>query len=210
MNQRQSAAAILILIMGLLLSGCGAAQPTPYIVLVTATQPAPVASIPTWSQLPSPTVTPAPPTATPKDTRTPTLTPTLTPTRPTLAPTLTQTLPTLNPTEAALSAMMIKWLDNLKTCTPYTVSFPNPFLPVNQTQTIKGKDGDLCQVTYETPGKYLVNCRFSPEGIKVMTSDPFYEDVKNNRWLIAYDSEHNTAGAKVMSQECKVTQLSTP
>jgi hypothetical protein len=71
-------------------------------------------------------------------------------------------------------------------------------------------DGNLCLVTYETAGKYLVTCRFTPEGIKLMTADPFYEDVRNNRWLISYASDHNTAAAKIMNQECKVTQLATP
>lgn len=203
-NKKQSITASFMLIMCLILSGCGSAQPTPYIVLVTAAKPTQVASIPTWSQLPSPTVTPVLTTAGFAATRIPSRTPI-----PSATP-IQVIIPTQNPTDAALPAMMIKWLDNLKTCTPYAVSFPNPLLPVTQNQTIKGKDGDLCQVTYETPGKYLVNCRFSPDGIKAMTAAPFYEDVKNNRWLLYYESDHNTTAAKVMNQECKITELSTP
>jgi hypothetical protein len=106
---------------------------------------------------------------------------------------------------------MIKWLDNLKTCTRYTFTteFDNPFgggAKQTQIQTINGKEGNLCLVTYETKGQYLTACRFTPEGLKTMTQDKFYEQARNNDWSFSYNGNNLTDDQKVMQEQCKVTQ----
>jgi hypothetical protein len=99
----------------------------------------------------------------------------------------------------------ITWMDNLKTCTPYTRSYLNPLFAVQQTDTIKGMEGDVCVVTQETAGKYIFECRYTADGIKTMTQDRFYQDAKNK---IASASGNDVSD--VMGQQCKVTMLSTP
>lgn len=212
MNRNQSILAVFVLILSLVLSGCGTEQPLPLPtrVSIPTAQPPQGEAIPTWSQLPSPTVT-VPPTAGPKPTLASTKTPVPSATLVRLVSSTPTLRPTLDPTQAALSATMIKWLDNLKTCTHYTFTteFDNPFgggAKLTQIQTIKGKEGNLCLVTYETKGQSLITCRFTPEGLKTMTQDKFYEQARSNNWSFSYNGDNLTDDQKVMQEQCKVTQ----
>jgi putative hemolysin len=104
-----------------------------------------------------------------------------------------------------LYPMTITWMDNLKTCTPYSRSYLHPLLAVQQTDTITGMDGDLCVVSQETAGRFRFECRYTADGIKTMTQDSFYQDAKNKTM-----SATGNDVSDVMSQQCIVTVLSTP
>lgn len=112
-----------------------------------------------------------------------------------------------NPTETAdeFYSGNIKWYDNLKTCSPYVRSYLHPFLAVQEIDTIKGKDGDLCIVTQEAVGQFLFECHYTAEGIKTMTQDSFYQDAKNKTMSTSGNDVN-----EVLSQQCTVTMLPTP
>jgi len=112
-----------------------------------------------------------------------------------------------NPTETAgdFYSGNIEWWDNLKTCTPYVRSYLHPFLAVQEIDTIKGKDGDLCIVTQEAVGQFIFECHYTAEGIKTMTQDSFYQDARNKTMSTSGDDVN-----EVLSQQCTVTRLPTP
>jgi len=99
----------------------------------------------------------------------------------------------------------ITWLDNLKTCTPYSRSYLHPFLAVQQIDTIKGMDGDQCMVSQETTGQFIFECRYTAEGLKTMTQDSFYQDAKNKTMSSSGDDVN-----QVLSQQCTINMLPTP
>jgi hypothetical protein len=95
----------------------------------------------------------------------------------------------------------IKYYDNLKTCTPYTFSYPHPLVPGFTGQNvIKGKKGDKCQVTMLMPGNLKMQCEFSAATIKLMTSEAKYKEAREHQMS---GSTSDPASEK-MNEECKV------
>jgi len=97
------------------------------------------------------------------------------------------------------------WMDHLKTCTPYARTYMHPLLAVQQTDSIKGMEDNLCLVTQETAGKFIFECRYTSEGLKIMTQDAFYEQAKNKTPSV-YGEDVN----QVMSEQCAIIMLPTP
>ena len=100
----------------------------------------------------------------------------------------------------------ITWMDNLKTCTPYARSYLNPLIKAQQMDTIEGKDGEVCLVTQETVGRYVLACRYTAEGIATMTRDELYQQAKNHT-MSTIENDPSTA---VLNTQCKLTMLHTP
>jgi len=116
-----------------------------------------------------------------------------------------QVTPASTEMPAEYFSQTIKWLDNLKTCSPYQRSYLNPVFNMQQIDTIKGKEGELCVVIQETAGKYQFECRYTAEGIKIMTQDSFYKDAQN-KILSASGSDVTD----VMSKQCSIEMIPTP
>jgi hypothetical protein len=112
------------------------------------------------------------------------------------------------------SAGLIKFMDNLKTCTPYTLSYPHPFVDgFTERDTIKGKKADKCVVTYlipianKTTGKFEgwnSQCEFSAETIKLMTSKEQYQSVLDGD----FGGSTDDPVSKRKEKECKLEPVS--
>ena len=109
----------------------------------------------------------------------------------------------LSPTYAGneVDAGALEYLDNLKTCTPFTFNYPHPFVPGFTAQNIiKGKLAGNCRVTFVMPGDKKLNCQFTPETVKLLTSEAIYEEARQNR----YSGSTSDPASKRMSEECKM------
>ena len=95
----------------------------------------------------------------------------------------------------------VKYLDSLKTCTPFALKYPHPFVPGFTAQNIiKEKVAGNCLVTFVMPGDKKLNCRFTPETVKLLTSEAKYAEARQNR----YTGAASDAANQRMSEECKL------
>jgi hypothetical protein len=95
----------------------------------------------------------------------------------------------------------LKYLDNLKTCTPFTFSYPHPFVHGFTGQNIiKGKEAGNCLVTFVMPHDKKLECRFTPETIKLLTSEAAYEEARQQSFAFA----DSAPASKRMAEECKL------
>jgi hypothetical protein len=95
----------------------------------------------------------------------------------------------------------LKYLDNLKTCTPFTYSYPHPFVHGFTGQNIiKGKEAGICLVTFVMPHDKKLECRFTSETIKLLTSEAAYEEVRQQNFAFA----NSAPASKRMAEECKL------
>lgn len=89
-------------------------------------------------------------------------------------------LPTMSPEQyQQLIDGSLLWMDNLKTCNPSTISVTMPLFHMNivQTNTIIGREGDLCLVKMVNEMSIL-DCRFTPEAIQSLTRDELYKNLE--------------------------------
>ena len=94
----------------------------------------------------------------------------------------------------------IIWMDRLKTCTPFIHKFPHPFFPsVIQKNTIFGREGNLCKYIQETPGKFTLECSVDENGIRILTDDSLYADMKNHI-MRSSSNEYN----EIIAKQCKM------
>ena len=101
----------------------------------------------------------------------------------------------------APGAAALKYLDNLKICTPYTYSYPHPFIKGFRGQNIiKGKMGANCLVTFIMPGDKKLECQFSAETVTLLTNDAAYEQVRQQKMVGSTSDPVNIR----MAQECKL------
>ncbi|HEU5047763.1 MAG TPA: hypothetical protein VFT64_07970 [Rickettsiales bacterium] len=92
------------------------------------------------------------------------------------------------------------YMDNLKTCTPYTFAYPNPMDPSSTSKNIiKGKEGDHCLVEFLLPNNMKMECSFSPAAITALTSEQKYDEARKHE--MSGSSEDNAS--QFMTQECK-------
>jgi hypothetical protein len=95
----------------------------------------------------------------------------------------------------------LKYMDNLKTCTPSNFSYPHPFVQGFTGQNIiKGRKADNCLVTLVMPGNKKLNCEFTPETIKLLTSEAKYQEVREHRM----SGSTSDPISKKMTEECKL------
>jgi hypothetical protein len=100
-----------------------------------------------------------------------------------------------------IDAGAVKYLDHLKTCTPFTLQYPHPAVPGFTAQNIiKQKVAGNCLVTFVMPGDKKLNCQFTPETVKLLTSEAKYEEARQNR----YSGATSDAVSQRMSEECKL------
>ena len=95
----------------------------------------------------------------------------------------------------------VKYLDSLKTCAPFTLKYPHPFVPSFTAQNIiRGEVAGNCLVTFVMPGDKKLNCRFTPETVKLLTSEAKYAEARQN----TYTGAASDAASQKMSEECKL------
>ena len=100
-----------------------------------------------------------------------------------------------------IDAGAVKYLDHLKTCTPYTLQYPHPIVPGFTAQNIiKKKVAGKCLVTFVMPGNKKLNCQFTPETVKLLTSEEKYEEARHG----SYSGATSDAVNQRMSEECKL------
>jgi hypothetical protein len=98
-------------------------------------------------------------------------------------------------------ASALRYLDNLKTCTPYSFSYPHPFVRGFTGQNIiKGKMAGNCLVTFVMPGDKKLECAFTPETIKLMTSEDKYQEAREHKM----SGSMSDSISKKMTEECKL------
>lgn len=95
----------------------------------------------------------------------------------------------------------VKYLDSLKTCTRFTLKYLHPFVPGFTAQNIiRKKIAGNCLVIFVMPGDKKLNCRFTPETVKLLTSEAKYAEARENR----YTGSTSDAVSQRMSHECKL------
>ncbi|HEV7613942.1 MAG TPA: hypothetical protein VGO37_18830 [Steroidobacteraceae bacterium] len=95
----------------------------------------------------------------------------------------------------------VKYLDHLKTCTPFTLQYPHPIVPGFTAQNIiKEKVAGNCLVTFVMPGDKKLNCRFTSETIKLLTTEAKYAEARQNRYV----GSTSDAVSQRMAEECKL------
>ncbi len=103
------------------------------------------------------------------------------------------------------SAGAVRYLDDLKTCTPYTWKYPNPFVPgFTDQDIIRGKRGDKCQVTYLMPNDLKADCEHSAATIKQMTSESAYEQARSGEYTASFHLSSNADSP--FNHECHLFQ----
>ncbi|MBN2006528.1 MAG: DUF333 domain-containing protein [Anaerolineae bacterium] len=100
----------------------------------------------------------------------------------------------------------IDWMDHLKTCTPYEQSYMNPILQVKQVNIIKGHDGEACVMSRETEGQFWIKCRLNEDGIKVLTRDELYEQMKAK----TASGDTSEASTEIYNSQCILESFVTP
>ncbi len=103
------------------------------------------------------------------------------------------------------SAAAVRYLDDLKTCTPYTWKYPNPLVPGSTSQNIiHGKKGDKCRVTYLMPNNLKADCDHSAETIKQITSESAYQQARSGEYNISFHL--SSSGDSPFNRECHLFQ----
>lgn len=74
-----------------------------------------------------------------------------------------------------------EYLDHLRSCTPYTYKYPEPLARSIAENTIRGKNGDACQVSFDVPNCCMAECEFSPAAIKALTAGAKYRAARAGR-----------------------------
>jgi hypothetical protein len=98
-------------------------------------------------------------------------------------------------------ASALRYLDSLKTCTPYSFSYPHPFVRGFTGQNIiKGKMADNCLVTFIMPGDKKLECAFTPDTIKLLTSEAKYQEAREHKM----SGSTSDSISKKMTEECKL------
>ena len=109
--------------------------------------------------------------------------------------------------QSGASQQAIMYYDNLKTCTPYTYSYANPFAKNAMSQNmIKGKSGNNCIVTYILPNNMKMECAFSPAAINSMTSEQKYNEARQG----IMSGSTNDPASQYMQNECKTFMNGQP
>ena len=94
----------------------------------------------------------------------------------------------------------LKFMDNLKTCTPHTFSYAHPMMKgFTGKNIIKGKKGSKCEVSYLMPGDMKMDCAYSSETVKYMTSEQKYKEAREG----TSSGSVLDANGKKMADECK-------
>jgi len=98
-----------------------------------------------------------------------------------------------------LQASAITYMDKLKSCSPYTYSYPHPFFKTfTGKNIIKGKQQKGCAVDYLLPNHLTMRCVYSPETIRLLTSNQKYQEVKTGR----FHGSTSSPESKAMAKEC--------
>lgn len=109
--------------------------------------------------------------------------------------------------DAAFYKQTMYYMDNLKTCTPYTFSYPNPLDPGTTSKNIiKGKSGDHCLVEFILPNDMKMECSFSTAAISALTSEQKYEEARKHEMSGSSEDQ----ASQFMSKECKAFMNGNP
>jgi hypothetical protein len=79
----------------------------------------------------------------------------------------------------------IKFLEHLKTCTPFTFTYEHPFVPGAMAEhSIKGKEGNGCHVVYVVPtgqkNEVITrDCHLSDSTIALMTTEEKFKELRD-------------------------------
>lgn len=99
----------------------------------------------------------------------------------------------------------LMWMDNLKTCNPSTISVTVPVFNIVQTNTIIGREGDLCLVKMVNE-MAIVDCRFTPEAIQSLTRDELYKNLEAG----IIKGSTSDPSTKFVNEQCVTTVLNYP
>ena len=93
----------------------------------------------------------------------------------------------------------VKYLDNLKVCSPYTYSYKHPLVKgFTGKNIIKGKKGRKCHHVYIMPDGMELDCQHTMATLAVLTSPQEYENAKKGILSGSSDS----AASEAMNREC--------
>jgi hypothetical protein len=106
-----------------------------------------------------------------------------------------------------LFAAGVDWMDHLKTCTPYVQTMKHPFLKGDQVNTIKGMNGDLCEISMETPGFAVLSGKLDADGVEALTRAELYEQAETKT---IHGSTEDPSGMVYASQCETILLKSTP
>jgi hypothetical protein len=99
----------------------------------------------------------------------------------------------------------IKYLDHLKTCTPYSFEYLMPNTDMTVQNIIKGEQSGKCQVTYlmgsNSKFESKFECELSVETIELMTRDVMYQQLRSGKPLASADEAANR-----FLQECRLSR----
>ena len=110
-------------------------------------------------------------------------------------------------TESEFYDGSIIYLNNLKTCTPYTFTYRHPFVENFTAQNaIKGQQGGKCFVTTTMPKNMQLECQLSPDTINLMTSEAKYRELRKHEMSGSTSDPASTAA----NRECTLLRDGKP
>ena len=97
------------------------------------------------------------------------------------------------------------FIEHLKTCLPFSYTYQSPLnQKLQHKDTIKGKEGGDCLVTYEATGWMRSDCRFNAAAIEILTK-PIPTQVDGKISLST-----NNPQSKIMKEQCQTVSLREP
>ena len=87
-----------------------------------------------------------------------------------------------SPNRSQSAAEAVQYLDHLRSCTAYTYKYPVPLARSIAENTILGKNGDACKVSFHVPNCCMANCAFSAATIKALTSQAKYRKARTGKF----------------------------
>ncbi|HZQ24869.1 MAG TPA: hypothetical protein VFA89_18925 [Terriglobales bacterium] len=101
-----------------------------------------------------------------------------------------------NPSQSV--AVAVRYLDHLRSCTAYTYNYPEPLAHSIAESTIRGRNGDACQVRFAVPNSYTAECAFSEAALRALTSQAKYRQARMGN----FNASLSEAEGKRFGSEC--------
>lgn len=107
-----------------------------------------------------------------------------------------------SPNRSQSAAEAVQYLDHLRSCTAYTYKYPVPLARSIAQNTILGKNGDACKVSFDVPNCCMAQCAFSAAAIKALTSQAKYRKARTSKFDASLDASFSEAEGKRFASEC--------
>lgn len=90
----------------------------------------------------------------------------------------------------------VHYLDHLRSCTAYTYKYPVPLARSIAENTILGKNGDACKVSFHVPNCCMAQCAFSTASVKALTSQAKYRKARTGKFDASLSEVQGKSGSE--------------